>query len=138
MTISPESCISVRNLSTSFKDSVSRLILTSPRSGLDPRALRTFFRTPDADLHGREEATADSISWIGSVARYLNFDREIFISFSWIILDPPLPETPELNSLQFRDSYKIQDLDWLNALILMYESLSPDFFDVAVMSCPKI
>ncbi len=111
ITISPDPCISVRNLSTSPNDSGSRRVLTSSPLGLDPNAFRTFLKIPDADVQGLEDATADSISSTGSPTRYLNLESEILTSFSRIILDPPLPETPALNSLQFKDSYKIHDFD---------------------------
>ena len=102
--ISPDDCISIRNLSTSLSDSESRFIFTSSPLGLAPNAFKTFFRIPDADVQGLDDAIVPSISSTGSPVRYLNLEREILMSSSKIILDPPLPETPALNSLQFKDS----------------------------------
>ena len=102
--ISPDSCISVRNLSTSPRDSWSRFIFTSSPLGLAPSDFKTFFRMLDADVQGLEDAIVPSISSTGSPTRYLNLESDIRTSSSRIILDPPLPETPALNSLQFNDS----------------------------------
>jgi hypothetical protein len=135
--ISPDPCISVKNLSTSFRDSWSRRIFISSALDLDPKAFKTLLKIPEADIHGFDDLTANSISCVGSPAKYLNLEREILISLSWINLDPPLPETPVLNSLQLSDSYKIHDLDWLKGSMLIDDILSPDFFDVAVISCAK-
>lgn len=102
--ISPDPCISTRNLSTSSKDSESVEVLISPIDMLFPIDLMTLERTVEADMHGFEDTTEWLRSSSGSPTRYLNLDSDIFTSLSDIILDPPLPDTPLLNSLQFRDS----------------------------------
>lgn len=58
----------------------------------------------EAEIHGLDEPISNSISWTGSPDKYLNLESDILMSVSKTVLEPPLPETPALNSEQFKDS----------------------------------